>query len=193
MTDPESSPATRAVRLSPRQIRVLAHPLRSRLLGLLRLDGPSTATALAAVLGTNSGATSYHLRALAEAGLVTDDPGHESARDRWWRAAHELSQYLGSDYADDPDAAAAADWIAGRSLDMLSTQFQAWLAARDRFPPAWRDAASVNDEPLWLSPAQLEELTSAISAVVDRYRDAERSPDAAQVLVGYLAFPRVSP
>jgi DNA-binding transcriptional ArsR family regulator len=185
--------ASRVVRLDNEQIRVLAHPLRSRLLGLLRLDGPSTATALAAVVGTNSGATSYHLRSLARVGLVIEDQGHPSARERWWRAAHEISQYLGSDFSDDPDAAAAADWLASRSLELLSTQFQAWLAARDRFSAAWREAASVNDEPLWLSPAQLAELTSDISALVDRYRDAERSPEAEQVLVGYLAFPRPRP
>ena len=49
---------------------MLAHPLRSRLLDELRLSGPATATTLAAVLHTNSGATSYHLRKLAEVALV---------------------------------------------------------------------------------------------------------------------------
>ena len=70
------TPDPRSVRPDSRQLRVLAHPLRSRLLGALRHGGPATATALAARLGTNSGATSYHLRQLAEAGLVEDDPEH---------------------------------------------------------------------------------------------------------------------
>ena len=51
---------------------MLAHPLRSRLLAELRVRGPATATTLAAVLQTNSGATSYHLRKLAEVALVVD-------------------------------------------------------------------------------------------------------------------------
>ena len=65
-----------------RQLRVLAHPLRSRLVGALRFHGPATATQLAARLGTNSGATSYHLRQLAEVGLVEDDAERSSGRDR---------------------------------------------------------------------------------------------------------------
>ena len=60
------------VRLDSASVKILAHPLRSRLVGALRNGGPATATALAGVLGTNSGATSYHLRKLEEVGLVVD-------------------------------------------------------------------------------------------------------------------------
>ncbi len=42
-----------------RALRALAHPLRNRLLGLLRLDGPSTATLLGKRLVESSGSTSY--------------------------------------------------------------------------------------------------------------------------------------
>lgn len=61
--------------LGPRQLRALAHPLRVQLLGLLRLDGPATASRLAARVGESSGATSYHLRQLAAYGFVEDEPG----------------------------------------------------------------------------------------------------------------------
>src|SRR5690606_19778936 len=46
-------------------LRALAHPQRMRMLAMLRIDGPATATALAERMGLNSGATSYHLRQLA--------------------------------------------------------------------------------------------------------------------------------
>src|SRR5262245_37189162 len=96
---------------SPTQLRVLAHPLRSRLLGSLRLDGPATATSLAARLGTNSGATSYHLRQLAAAGIVEDDPDRSTGRERVWRAAHDATSWRSPDYDADPDARAADDWL----------------------------------------------------------------------------------
>ena len=70
----------------PAAVHVLAHPLRTRLLGLLRTAGPSTATALAAKLGTNSGATSYHLRRLESVGLVTDT-GTGKGKERVWAAS----------------------------------------------------------------------------------------------------------
>ena len=63
----------------------LTHPLRQRLLRLLQSSGPSTATKLAAATGESSGLTSYHLRRLATAGLVTEAAAQ--GRERWWRAA----------------------------------------------------------------------------------------------------------
>ena len=62
---------------------MLAHPLRSRLLAQLRLHGPATATDLADVLDTNTGATSYHLRKLESVGLVTDTGTGEGKRRVW--------------------------------------------------------------------------------------------------------------
>src|ERR1035438_7930537 len=58
-----STPTAATVHLDSTALAVLAHPLRSRLLDELRISGPATATTLAAALHTNSGATSYHLRA----------------------------------------------------------------------------------------------------------------------------------
>nr|WP_284288313.1 helix-turn-helix domain-containing protein [Angustibacter aerolatus] len=40
----------------------MAHPLRVRILGMLRSDGADTATGLANRLGLSSAATAYHLR-----------------------------------------------------------------------------------------------------------------------------------
>ena len=51
------------------------------MLELLRM-GPSTASMLAREAGESSGATSYHLRELAKAGFVEEDPERGNARDR---------------------------------------------------------------------------------------------------------------
>ena len=58
---------------SPAALKALSHPVRLRMLGLLRIEGPATATSLAARLGLNTGATSYHLRHLAQHGFIVDD------------------------------------------------------------------------------------------------------------------------
>ena len=55
---------------SPSGLQALSHPVRLRMLGLLRTEGPATATTLAPQLGLNTGATSYHLRQLAQHGFV---------------------------------------------------------------------------------------------------------------------------
>jgi len=160
------------VRLDAAQIRVLAHPLRARLLVALRADGPATATGLAQTLGTNSGATSYHLRQLAEAGLVVEEADRASGRQRWWRAAHQLSQWSGTDFDDDPDARAAADWMHRYALRVHADQAERWVAAQHDYPTEWRDVASLSDFLFRLTPPQLRQLNEEMYAVIDRYRHA---------------------
>jgi DNA-binding transcriptional ArsR family regulator len=68
-------------------LRVLAHPMRQRILRYLRRAGPATSTSLATDLGENSGIMSYHLRQLAEHGFVQEVAGRGQGRERWWQAA----------------------------------------------------------------------------------------------------------
>ncbi|AGL19463.1 ArsR family transcriptional regulator [Actinoplanes sp. N902-109] len=177
--------------LSPQQIRVLAHPLRSRLLGRLRLDGSATATRLAEALGTNTGATSYHLRRLAEVGLVVEEESAGRGRERWWRAAHEVSSWRRDAYADDPDATAAAEWMEGRQLAYLNERVESWRRAQPGEPEEWRAAADFSDAYLLLDPAQLRAMTAELDAVIERYRQAGPGPGARQVLCYLVAVPRV--
>jgi predicted ArsR family transcriptional regulator len=188
-----STPPT-SVRLDHRQVRVLAHPLRARLLGQLRLDGPATATRLAEVLGTNTGATSYHLRQLAEVGLVAEAPGAGRGRERWWRAAHDVTSWYPSDYDDDPDARAALRWFENYAVRRLAENAEAWLRAAPDFPAAWRDASAGSDYLLTMDAAQLRALVDELDAVVERHRAAAAdhpAPDARQVQVYVHAHPRV--
>src|SRR6188768_2154792 len=153
------------VHLDGKQIRVLAHPLRARLLARLRLDGPATATKLAESLGTNTGATSYHLRQLADVGLVEEDEEAGRGRERWWRAAHDMSSWQRDTFAGDPDATAAADWLDSFALQRFTARAEAWQQARPHAPAAWRTAAGFSDYILTLGSAQLDALTAELDAV----------------------------
>ncbi|MFG3707596.1 ArsR/SmtB family transcription factor [Micromonospora sp. NPDC047670] len=185
--------APRAVHLDNRQVRVLAHPLRMRLLGTLRVDGPATATTLAEKLDTNTGATSYHLRQLAEVGLVTEDPDRGTSRQRWWRAAHDISNFEPTDFDDDPDARAAVEWIQGDQVRLLAEQAERWMAAAAGWSREWRDAAGMGDMMLSLGPARLRALNDELWELLMRYRDEATpdEPDARSVHVFLAAFPRV--
>ena len=68
-------------------MRALAHPVRLAILSRLQGDGPSTATALAPLVGATPSVTSWHLRHLAEHGLVRDADVESDGRQRWWEAA----------------------------------------------------------------------------------------------------------
>ncbi|GAA0809462.1 ArsR/SmtB family transcription factor [Spirilliplanes yamanashiensis] len=184
----------RVVRLSGEQVRALAHPLRSRLLAQLRLDGPATATRLAATFGTNTGATSYHLRQLAAAGLVAEDAGAGRGRERWWRAEHDISSFFPSDYDDDPDAAAAVRWLDANAVRRFADHARRWAETAPTWPRQWRDAASGSDYILSLDAARLRALVDELGEVVARHRAAaDAAPatdDTRQVLLYLHAFPR---
>lgn len=170
MSDESAVPQPTAIWLDSRSIRVLAHPLRSRLLGRLRVDGPATATQLASRLGTNSGTTSYHLRKLAEVGLVLEDSDSGDARDRWWKAAHEFTSWSQDQFLDDPDDRAAATWLIGDHLRMNTAKTQAWLDAAPEWPREWVQAAELSDYRLLLTAEQTRALTRELDQVILRHR-----------------------
>ena len=177
------------VHLDARQIRVLAHPLRARLLGRLRMDGPATATRLAEALGTNTGATSYHLRQLAEAGLVTEAEGAGRGRERWWRAAHDMSSWQRDSFAGDPDAQAASDWLTSNFAHQLAERIEDWNKGVADEPEAWRAATEFSDFILRLGPEQLTEMLGELGSVIDRWRAAEAGPDARPILLYLYPVP----
>ncbi|GAB2933378.1 helix-turn-helix domain-containing protein [Micromonospora polyrhachis] len=179
--------------LDSRQLRVLAHPLRSRLLSALRLDGPATATGLARVLDTNTGATSYHLRQLAEVGLVVEEPDRGAGRQRFWRAAHANHGWWLTDHPDDQ---AALDWLAEYQVTAFAEEAAKWRAAQHQLPREWQDAATQNDYGLRLTAERLRALNDELAEVIVRYRDeAARSTDdqpTEEVAVFFASFPRVT-
>jgi predicted ArsR family transcriptional regulator len=194
MTTPPETPVQ--VRLDSRQIRVLAHPLRAQLLGRLRLDGPATATRLAEGLGTNTGATSYHLRQLAEVGLVREDDRVARGRERWWRAAHDVSSWWRNDFTGDDDATAAADWLNSYQVRRLADNAEAWNRAAATEPAEWRDAAGLSDYALRLTPGQLRALIEELDEVMERHRLAAAgypADDARQVQIYVYGIPRTAP
>jgi DNA-binding transcriptional ArsR family regulator len=166
---PVEPPARTVSQLDERAIRVLAHPLRSRLLGRLRLRGAATATELAAALQTNTGATSYHLRALESVGLVTDT-GQGAGRRRVWRAATDFHSWTKADFADDEDALTALDWIQRDYIRQFAHRAEEWLDAQDAWSADWVDAAGLGDDVITVTPAHVKELEQEVAALLDRYR-----------------------
>lgn len=151
------------------------------------MQGPSTATALAATLGTNSGATSYHLRKLAEAGLVVDT-GEGDAKSRVWAAASELTQFEASDFDDDDDAASAMGWLTRDWLRHFTDKYGRWLDVQGNWPAVWRDRASMNDDMVVVTADQLREMHHEIDAVIARYRRVGQGNPEAKRIAAYLVF-----
>src|SRR3954465_6395309 len=187
----DTPPAT-ILRLDPRGLKVLAHPLRSRLLTALREHGPATATALAERLHTNTGATSYHLRKLASVGLVEEtDDGRR--RERWWKAGTQMHGWQQRDTPGDPDAEAASDWLRRHYLSHFVERYGRWLDAHASWPLAWQDVAGSSYHAPRLSPTALAAFQADGEALFLRYRDdppeTDDAADSKVVQVYLYAFP----
>lgn len=170
-------------------LKVLAHPLRSRLLSALRRGGPATATDLAEALATNTGATSYHLRKLESVGLVTDTGEGEGKR-RLWRATTDAHEWNASDFAGDEDSQTALGWLVRDYSRHLGQQFEQWLDVEADWPLPWRDAAGLSDQLIVATAEQATALKGELEALLARYRQiGAGDPDARRLAVYTVLFP----
>jgi predicted ArsR family transcriptional regulator len=175
-----------------RSLRAYAHPLRMRLIGLLRTEGPLTATRAAARLGDNVPNCSFHLRQLAKYGLVERAPAADG-RERPWQATAQQTSW--ADDSDDPAVRQAADQVTGVVLGLYAQRAQEYLAVRGSEPAQWRRAAGFSDLLAHLTADELAELSDQIDALVARYDDrltdpALRPPGSRPVQLIRMSLPR---
>jgi DNA-binding transcriptional ArsR family regulator len=177
------------IRLDAAAVRVLAHPLRSRLLSALRLHGPATATELADRLDTNTGATSYHLRKLESVGLVADTGDGEGKR-RLWKAASRSHSWRPTDFAGDDDAETSLGWLTRDYVRIAGDHMQQWMDVEHAWPAEWRDALGISDDVVLVTAAQAREMHDELNAVVARYhRAGADDSDARRISVWQLMHP----
>ena len=92
MTDRPNRPTIRVT--DPKALRAMAHPIRLSLIGVLRPEGPLTATQAGELIGESSASCSFHLRQLAKYGLV-EEAGGGKGRERPWRATTLFTTWPG--------------------------------------------------------------------------------------------------
>lgn len=187
-------PSDRILRLTdPKAMRALAHPLRLRLLGELRLAGASTVGMLSETVDEAPANVSYHLSTLARHGFVVEVP--ERARDRrerWWAAAHDVTSWEPADALDDPEKQSASAALRRTILARYQERLEAYLELEPQLERDWVRGTSSSDSNLHLTSTELQELRAELEALAARW--AERSdPDregAEAVTLIYHAFRR---
>jgi DNA-binding transcriptional ArsR family regulator len=178
--------------LGAREVRALAHPLRLRMLESLS-DGPATASMLARELGESSGATSYHLRALAAAGLIVEDLDRRKGRERWWKREPRTVGLISSAPAEDPEYDAAVAQLESTMMNRDEDAIRRYIHSReDEHSDSWRETAFIGG---WMVYATQEEVNELSELVVTWLRarrkpEEEREPGTPLVYVTYRALPQ---
>ncbi|WP_033341858.1 helix-turn-helix domain-containing protein [Catenuloplanes japonicus] len=178
----------KTVRLDdPQALRAYAHPLRLSLIGMLRRNGPMTATQCAAVLSENVPNCSFHLRQLAKYGLAERVPGADG-RERPWRATATDTSW--GDDSDDPEVRAATDALNAAILAQYVRRAEAYLAVRAEETQEWRRAAGFGDRMIYVTADELISLEERIEELFAPYADrAARAEGSRAVTVVQLSIP----
>ncbi|MGN9785773.1 winged helix-turn-helix domain-containing protein [Nonomuraea sp. ZG12] len=173
----------------PRVLKVVAHPLRVRLLALLRADGPATASELGRRVGESSGSTSYHLRELAKFGFIEEDPEQRDGRERRWRSRHRYTSWDTDQMSETPEGQEAVKIMQLRQVAVLEQAVQDYDVAQ--WPAEWLRAAGISDHLVKLPASALLELMERIEELVqDVTARHAGAPDAEQVHLWVGGYPR---
>ncbi|MYR45846.1 helix-turn-helix domain-containing protein [Streptomyces sp. SID5910] len=161
-------------------LKALAHPLRMKLYRGLCVSRTATASQLADQVDEAVSLVSYHLRKLAEHGLIEEArPQSADGRERWWQPASEGVTIRGETFRDAPERAAAHLAATRLFHDQRTDMYRRYLDERSTWGPEWNSAAPDTEALLRLTPAELAELRGELIALARKYDEKGRAAEAA--------------
>ncbi|MGW3951587.1 ArsR/SmtB family transcription factor [Streptomyces sp. NPDC004752] len=161
-------------------LKALTHPLRMRLYRLLYIARTATASQLADQVDEAVSLVSYHLRKLAEHGLIEEAERQSGdGRERWWRPSSRGVSIRDEDFRDAPERA-AAHLAASRLLHhQRADMHRRYLDERATWSAEWNSAAPDSEWLVRLTAAELDELHEELTALLRRYEEKGRAAEAA--------------
>ena len=170
----------------------LTHPVRSAIWDRLAHNGPATSSMLARQLDLSSGLTSYHLRYLADRGLVREVEERGTRRERWWEAESVELQMSASEAAvtaEEKDILTSQLDIS-EALRHLAFWSRAWRV-EDPAEIAWRSVSSSDQLMVKLSLEQMRELNDDIMALIQKWKKlgAIKPGECRRVQITLRAYP----
>ncbi|MGZ4184443.1 MAG: winged helix-turn-helix domain-containing protein [Solirubrobacteraceae bacterium] len=160
----------------PLSIRALAHPLRIELQSIVGRSGKITAADAARELGISHALASHHLRQLAKYGFVEQVEGAD-ARERPWRLVH--TSYTAEGIDERAGGAAALAVLEQVTAERAVADLIDWHDRRADWPESWRSHTGVGRSTLYLTEAEVAQLTDAIDALLADYAELRPLDDIA--------------
>lgn len=180
----QPSPATSAERTA--LYRTLTNPVRRRILEHIGHHGEANSTSVASALGESTGTTSYHLRKLAEQGLIEEIPERSGGRERWWRLLPFEHTAASPGERSPEETAALQQWASQR----LGADIELYIKAMTEYdgPQGW---AQVQRHGTYLTQEEMLAFFADYLALLRKYGHArEQAPeDAKPVALRFFAVP----
>ncbi|MFE8943385.1 ArsR/SmtB family transcription factor [Streptomyces sp. NPDC007856] len=161
-------------------LKALAHPLRAHLYRLLCMERVATASQLAEHVDEAVSLVSYHLRKLADHGLIEEaEPQTADGRERWWQPASDGVRIRDEDFRGEPGKAAAHLAATRLFHDQRADQYRRYLDERPTWGPEWNTASVDTESWMRLTPAELTALKDELDAVLRKFDERGRAAEAA--------------
>ncbi|MFD0543540.1 helix-turn-helix domain-containing protein [Streptomyces mexicanus] len=161
-------------------LKAIAHPLRMQLYRALTIARTATASQLADQVDEAVSLVSYHLRKLAEHGLIEEAaPQSADGRERWWQPASDGVSIHDEDFSDAPEKAAAHTAASRLFFEQRADMYRRFLDERAHWGPAWNTASDSSEWLLKLTPQELSELSRRMYDLVREYEERGRAAVAA--------------
>jgi DNA-binding transcriptional ArsR family regulator len=176
----------------PIVMRALAHPARLTIIEELALGRAGTATEFAVVCGLTPSATSYHLRALARAGLVQEAPGRGDGRERVWQLVSDGGIEVGSGPGSDAETMKAEQELVSVWLARSEARTRSWMARWHEESQEWYDATALNEMMIVATVEELIELNRKVAALFRPYARSNRPeppPESRMLAITYRTVP----
>ena len=134
-------------------LRALAHPLRVQIYDILSQYGPQTASSLAGRLGESSGATSYHLRALAAHELIREVEGRGTGRERWWERPKGGVSFANPEAMKTPSGRAATQLVMAEFFRRRQEQLVEYInRGINGEPEEWQEGSLLSTSTARMTP-----------------------------------------
>ncbi|MDQ1605210.1 MAG: hypothetical protein QOE01_3055 [Actinomycetota bacterium] len=194
MRKPDAAPGEPALDVvDPTRLRALAHPLRLRLLRLLREHQPATGAELAALTGQSTASVSYHLATLAKHGFVERDPAPgQTRKHKPWRTTYQSLRIV-SQHVEGPPIESPEGVILAAMLDEARRTQDDYVHARSDLPDGLRDLGTFELTELMLTTGEFEALSATVQQAIASFRTAVPSADRARFSVSFVGIPVAAP
>ncbi|MEU4085061.1 ArsR/SmtB family transcription factor [Streptomyces aureus] len=160
-------------------LKALGHPLRMKLYRALLVGGAATASQLGGQVDEAPSLVSYHLRKLADHGLIEEAEARSGdGRERWWQPASDGVSIRGADFRDAPEKETAHLAFTRLYVDQRADLYRHYLDERAAWPAEWNDAVADAEGNLRLTAAELASLKDELLTVVRRYDETGRAREA---------------
>ncbi|WP_327404771.1 helix-turn-helix domain-containing protein [Streptomyces sp. NBC_01288] len=161
-------------------LKAFAHPLRIKLYRALHVARTATASQLSDQVDEAVSLVSYHLRKLAEHGLIEEaERQGEDGRERWWQPASEGLTVRHEDVKDAPEKLAAQGALTRILLEQRVDLYRRHLDESESWSDEWRSAGFEGEYLPRLNASELAEMQGELDTLINKYQARGRAAETA--------------